>query len=187
MGDGSHRRNPILIGRTVNKTRRLACAALLWALPGCSTSLDLGYNDAGVPYDADCKPGTYTGGYSCIPASGSPFAALGAMGDGSISVTLVPGGAHSLGVAPDASISNMLSGTTETSSLSGVLDCSTRKLTGSLGHVVISSAAGSGTITGSGAFTAIYDADASPPALVDGVLDSPPVLGATCTWSARLE
>ncbi len=174
----------------MNPTQRIACAALLWALCGCSTSLDLGYNDAGVPYDAECKAGTYAGGFSCTPTTTSPLqilGGLGGMGDGSIIITLVPAGAHTLELTPDAGLTTVFSGAISTSSLSGVLDCSTRMLTGSLSHVVFSSSAFNGTISGSGVLSAVYDADASPPGLVNGVLDSPPSLGATCTWSAKLE
>jgi hypothetical protein len=172
----------------VNKARRLACAALLGALPGCGTPLDLGYNDAGVPYDADCRPGTYVGGFSCTPASTSIFAMVGGMGDGSITVTLVPTGAATLAVAPDAAlVSPLITGATSTTALSGILDCPKRQLTGSASDVRFSSPTFSGTLAGMGAFTAVYDADASPPALISGVLDSPPSLGATCTWSAALQ
>ena len=166
---------------------RLACAVVFWVLAGCSTSLDLGYNDAGVQYDADCKSGTYAGGYACTQTSTSALQILGGMGDGSISFTLVPTGAHTLALAPDAGLSAMIMGATETTGLSGILDCSTRKLTGSAGDIAFTSPGFSGTLTGSGQFTAVYDADANPPELVNGVLNSPPSLGATCTWFAKLE
>ncbi len=161
---------------------RLLTLALV--LSGCSTALNLGWNDAGVPYDADCKPGTYSGSYSCTPIPGSLL--QGVSNNGPIAVTLVPAGAGSLALL-DASLSSASTGITTTSSLSGVLDCSTRKLTGKVGAVVISSPTGNGTLSGSGAFDAVYDADASPPALVSGVLDPPAVLAATCTWTATLE
>ena len=54
--------------------RRWAGIAVAWALCGCGTSLDLGSNDAGIPYDADCKAGVYTGTYACTPASGAILA-----------------------------------------------------------------------------------------------------------------
>jgi hypothetical protein len=156
-------------------------------LPGCSTSLDLGYNDAGVPYDADCMPGTYAGGYSCTATSSSLFPGEGTLGDGSLSVTLVPSGAQLLALPSDASLSSGASGATSTSSLAGVLDCPTRQLTGIVGNVIFSSSTFTGTLSGSGVFTAVYDADASPPRLINGVLDPPPTLGAACTWSATLQ
>jgi hypothetical protein len=156
-------------------------------MPGCSTSLDLGYNDAGVQYDAECKPGTYVGGFSCTATSTSIFAGMGGMGDGSITVTLVPAGSDTLTLAPDAALLSNLTGATSTTALSGVLDCSKRTLTGVASHVQFYSPTFTGMLTGMGAFTAVYDADASPPALVNGVLDAPPSLGATCAWSATLE
>jgi hypothetical protein len=158
---------------------------LAWVLSGCGITLDLGSNDAGVPYDADCRPGTYAGSYSCTTKPGSLL--QGVSNNGPITVTLVPAGPGSLALTPDASLSSASSGTASNSSLSGVLDCSKRKLTGMVGEVVISSATFNGTILGSGAFDAVYDADASPPALVGGLLVPPPILAATCTWTATLE
>ena len=145
--------------------RLLACATLACLVSGCSTALDLGSNDAGVPYDADCKPGTYTGSYSCVTTSTSLIAAASS---GHIAVTLVPAGAHTLALEPDASLSLANTGTSATASLSGVLDCPTRMLKGLDGPVVFSAAGFHGVVSGSGSFDAIYDADASPPALVDG-------------------
>ncbi len=175
----------------MNLARRLASAVLALAvalvLGGCSTSIDLGYNDAGVPYDADCKPGTYAGTYSCLAASNSIFPSLSVLGDGSIAVTLVPSGADTLGVERDASLSNVVSGAATKVPLTGVLDCGARKLTGATGNVLFSSTGFSGTVTGAGPFTAVYDPDASPPRLVNGVLDPPSSLGAMCTWSATLQ
>lgn len=165
--------------------RTLSCAGLAWALLACGgTSLDLGSNDAGVPYDADCKPGTYVGTYVCNNTSSSP---LQFSGSGPIAVTLVPGGAQALRIAPDASLSSFASGTASTSSLSGTLECATRQLTGQIDHVVFASSMFSAELAGSGAFTAQYDADASVPALVGGVLDPPSTLSTMCTWSATLQ
>ena len=162
----------------------VAAASVACASVGCGTSLDLGSNDAGVPYDADCKIGTYAGSYACTAASGSPVQ-FSTSGD--ISVTLVPAGATRLALPPDASLSTTNSGTTETSALSGALDCPSRKLTGTLSEVAFMSSTFKGTISGGGEFSATYDADASPPALIDGVMDPPPTLGTTCSWSAQLK
>jgi hypothetical protein len=167
--------------------RPLTCAALAVLLAGCSADLDLGSNDAAIPYDAECRPGTYSGTYDCTTTAGSSFPLSGISGNGTIAITLVPAGAHSLALAPDASLSTTSSGTTSTSSLSGVLDCSTRKLVGTDGHVTFSSASFMGEINGTGSFEATYDADASPPALVGGTLVAPASLAAMCTWSATLE
>jgi hypothetical protein len=164
----------------------LVCAALACSMAGCSTTFDLGSNDAGVPYDADCKPGTYTGSYSCVSTSMSPlFPSV--QGTGPITITLVPAGAHTLVLPPDAALSTTSSGTTDTEALSGVLDCSTRKLTGMTGNLVISSKTFNGTVSGSGGFDAVYNADASPPELDNGTLVPPSVFAASCTWSAKLE
>jgi hypothetical protein len=147
-------------------------ASLAGFLAGCSSTLDLGSNDAGIPYDADCAPGSYSGTYECVVSSGAtvPLSA-----SGSITVVLVPAGAHTLALAPDAA-----------TALSGRLDCSTRALSGKAGPVAFSSSTFNGTVTGAGSLTAAYDADASPPALVGGVLDPPAALDSTCTWSAHL-
>jgi hypothetical protein len=153
-------------------------------LAGCSSTLDLGSNDAGIPYDADCAPGSYTGTYQCVVGSGAtvPISATGA-----ITVVLVPAGAHTLALAPDAALASTTSGTLAVTALSARLDCSTRALSGKAGPVAFSSSTFNGTVTGAGTLTAAYDADASPPALVGGVLDPPAALDSTCTWSAHLE
>ncbi len=162
-----------------------ACVALTCVVSGCITPLDLGSNDAGVPYEASCKVGTYAGTYSCTTTASSPLGGLS--GEGPIVLTLVPTGPRTLGLTPDAALSSTSSGTTATSALSGVLDCSTLKLTGTVTDVVFSSSTFSGTVSGTGVLQAVYDADASPPALVDGVLNPPSTLAATCTWTAQLE
>jgi hypothetical protein len=84
----------------------------------------------------------------------------------------------------------MNSGTTSVTALSGELDCPSgqpAKLTGRDGPVQFASSTFMGVVSGTGALTATYDGDASPPQLVGGVLDSPPSLGSTCTWTATLE
>jgi hypothetical protein len=166
--------------------RLLACVALTCSVAACGTNFDLGSNDAGVPYDADCKPGTYSGTYSCITTSNSPLLPA-AVGSGPIAVTLVPAGAHTLTL--DAALSTMNSGTTTTEALSAELDCPTRKLTGTTGHVVFSipTSGFNGTLSGKGTLAAIYNPDASPPELDNGTLVPPPALSAQCTWSAKLD
>lgn len=155
-------------------------------MAGCSTTFDLGSNDAGVPYDADCKPGTYTGNFSCM--STSTLALLPSMPEaGQITVTLVPAGPHTLALPPDAALSTDYSGTIGTEPLMGVLDCSTRKLTGMTLNVMLRSSTFNGTVNGSGTFDAVYNADASPPELDNGTLSPPSVFATSCTWSAKLE
>jgi len=80
-----------------------------------------------------------------------------------------------------------MSGATESSPLSGTLDCATLTLTGAVGAIAVSSSAFSGTIGEKGVLSAVYDLDASPPALVDGVLDTgSSTTGSKCTWNAQL-
>ena len=155
-------------------------------MAGCSTTFDLGSNDAGAQYDADCKPGTYTGNYSCVSTSTTSFLP-GVQGTGTINVTLVPAGPHTLVLPPDAALSTTSGGTTGTEALRGMLDCPTRKLTGMTGDVLIINSAGNGTVNGNGSFDAVYNADASPPELDNGTLSPPSVFGASCTWSAKLQ
>jgi hypothetical protein len=159
----------------------------LVALPACGLDLNLGVNDAGVPYDAACIPGTYSGMYQCTVGSGSP---LSFSEQGMLSLTLNPAGAHVLALPLDASLVSANSGTTSVTALSGQLECAPgqpAKLVGRDGPVQFASSAFNGVVSGTGALTATYDGDASPPELVDGVLDSPSTLGSTCTWSAILQ
>jgi hypothetical protein len=159
----------------------LVVIPLASSLVACGTSLDLGSNDAGIPYDADCAPGTYSGTYQCTVAPGSP---LTYSTSGPLTFVLAPAGAHKLAMPHDASLVAVASGTTSVSALVGELDCSNRQLVGHDGPIAFSSSSFTGTVTGTGTLTATYDGDASPPQLVDGILDSPPTLGSTCTWSA---
>ena len=147
--------------------------------------MDLGSNDAGIPYDADCKPGVYAGMYMCTPTPGSAFSWNA---NGSLTIALVPSGPTSLTLPPDASLSTSIAaGSTGTSPLSATLNCPTRQLAGTMPEVVFDSADFHATVSGGGAFQARYDADASPPALVDGLMVPPPSLSSSCTWSAQLQ
>jgi hypothetical protein len=174
-------RAPRLLGPIL--ARAGLAPALFCLLCGCSSTLDLGSNDAGVLYDADCKPGTYAGIYACSTSDGSLFAFVPS---GPIVVTLVPIGTGTLALAPDASLSSPVAGidTTSITTLTGVLDCSTRKLKGVVPRVTLSSPTTNITFDGDGEFSATYEPDASPPALIDGVLD-PPSLTSTCSWTAQ--
>lgn len=156
-------------------------AAGLMALGACNATLDLGANDAGVAYDAACKPGTYAGVYQCNAGEGALSTG------GPIAIALAPAGASSLALPPDASLMASGSGTMFASSLAGVLDCPTGKLSGSLSHISIVSATFIGVIAGSGEFSATYDTEGGAPALIDGVMDPPPAVGTTCTWTAQLQ
>jgi hypothetical protein len=52
---------------------------------------------------------------------------------------------------------------------------------------VFSSPTLNGVVKGMGPFEAVYDPDASPPALVNGTMGPPPLLSARCTWTATLQ
>jgi hypothetical protein len=170
--------------------RRVLChvglAATLCGPCACGVSLDLGSNDAGVAYDADCKPGMYSGTYTCS-LEGSLTATLPASGP--LSLTLVTlGQPTTLAVGPDASVSSAISTGTAASALTGKLDCPSRKLTGTVAGATFVSAGFNATVGGAGPLSADYDGDASPPALVNGVMLPPGVGGQSesCTWSASL-
>jgi hypothetical protein len=106
--------------------------------------------------------------------------------NGPIVVTLVPSGADTLALSPDASLSTETSGPMSTATVSGTLECSTRKLKGTVLQIALSSGTLDTTIHGQGDFSATYDPDASPPALIDGVMN-PPLLASTCSWTAQLK
>jgi hypothetical protein len=161
------------------------CAALAWVASACDVTLDLGTNDAAAPYDAACKQGEYVGTYAC--EGGTAASALALSTGGPIAFVLVPSGADTLAVAPDAALSSSASGSSATETFAGTLDCATRRLTGSLGDVVGSSSTIDTMIRGGGAFTAVYVDDAGSPALVGGVFDPPPTLSSSCSWSAVLQ
>jgi hypothetical protein len=162
-------------------TRFFLLSLLVPGAVACGTSLDLGSNDAGIPYDADCVPGVYTGMLSCTVAPSSPVAFSTSA---PLTLVLAPAGGHILALPPDASLVSDNSGTTSVTTLVGRLDCPSRQFVGQDGPVAFSSSAFKGTVSGTGAFTATYDPDASPPQLVNGVLDSAPTLGSNCTWTA---
>ncbi len=176
------RGNPFRLGRIVVWAG--LAPALVWVLCGCSSTLDLGSNDAGVSYDADCRPGTYVGTYACNVSDGGSLFAFPP--NGPLAVTLVPLGAGTLALSPKAPLSTATSGPMSTATLTGTLQCSTRKLKGTIQQVTLSAGTLDTTIHGQGEFSATYDPDASPPALIDGVMN-PPQLTSTCTWTAQLK
>src|SRR5579863_7174600 len=141
---------------------RLLCGvSLAWGVCACSSTLDLGSNDASVPYDADCKPGTYSGTYACTPTADAGAFTLSLPTSGTLSVTLVTEGAPTaLVVIPDAALSTTIQGGTASSTITGTLDCPSRKLTGAIAGPTFSSAMIVIHTEGSGQFSAVYDADA---------------------------
>ncbi len=174
--------NPFRLGRILAWPG--LAPALVCALCGCSSRLDLGSNDAGTSYDADCRPGTYAGTYACDVSDGSSLFAFAP--NGPIAVTLVPMGAGALALSPEAPLSTATSGPMSTATLTGTLECSTRQLKGTVQQITLSSGTLDTTIRGQGEFSATYDPDASPPALIEGVMN-PPQLASTCTWTAQLK
>ncbi len=153
---------------------------------------NLGSNDAGIPYEASCAPGTYVGTYQCA-AGGSaidsavPISADGISASGTLSLDLRPAGAHILALPPDASFSTEMAGVQEIAAIEGTLDCSTGKFTGTEGPVAFMSSDFMGTVGGTGPIQANYDDDGGVPSLVAGTLQSSPALGAmSCRWSAQL-
>src|SRR5580693_3333103 len=101
MGVSAARRRP---------SRFAPCIAtcLAMCLAACGTSLDLGSNDAGIPYEASCAPGTYVGIFQCSGGgsatdSAIPIGAAGISANGTLSLDLRPAGAHVLALPPDAS------------------------------------------------------------------------------------
>ncbi len=117
-----------------------------------------------------------------------------------MSVTLVGDrGGPSLFIASGTKVSSMQLGVATTSDLSGSLDCLTNKLQGTLSQVSFSSASFNGAFQWdkqlSGQLSADYDASASRPALVDGIMVPPQAEGTlgslqaqgTCTWTATLQ
>jgi hypothetical protein len=98
-------------------------------------------------------------------------------------------GASTLYVAPGAMLTGNQAGEAISAPVSGTLDCKTYRLTATIGDIDVSSAAGHGTFHQSASMTALYDPDASPPALVTGTmspLQGQPSLVGSCTWSAEL-
>ena len=146
------------------------------------------------PTNADCVPGTYTGQFTCS------VMALGILKFpwiGSLSITLVAqqsGGGEFpvLTIAPGAKIAGSDShGGMITADLTGQLDCSARKLSGSMQNGAYQNGS-SLNLSFSGALTADYDAQATPRAFANGVMGPlmspqlPTVMG-DCTWTATLQ
>lgn len=169
--------------------KALCCPCLVCLLAACGgEKLVLGGDG-----DAGCVPGTYVGTYQC---NTDPDSSLQATGSGSMSVTLVGDrGGPSLFIASGTKVSSTQLGVATTSDLSGSLDCLTNRLQGTLSQVSFSSASFNGAFNGTGQLSADYDASASRPALVDGIMVPPEAEGTlgglqaqgTCTWTATLQ
>lgn len=147
--------------------------------------------------DSGCVPGQYVGEYSCD--AGATLFGSGS-GNGPIAITLEGDrGGKVLRIAPGVKLTSApQGGFTVASDVSGTLDCTTNRFTGTFGNIVSTSPVATVTFNVTGQLSADYDASA-PPALVNGVLEPPQVpdaglggaaLGgsaASCTWYATLQ
>jgi len=181
----------------------LAHTVAVGALTGCSgEKLFLGGGG-----DSGCVPGTYAGVYSCNMGSDASFqvtgfdaAAFQQQASGRIAFELQGDlGGKALYIAPGSKFTSTQSGSlasvdlsgTSSSDLSGTLDCARYRLTGTLTNVTFTSMTFTVAEKGVGDVSADYDASASQPALVNGVINPPPTLpgffSTTCTWTAALQ
>ncbi len=157
-------------------------SSIAMALVGCSGDrLVLGGGG-----DSGCVPGLYVGSYTCKQDGAAPLSPAGP-----VSILLQGDqGASSLAIAPGTTLSGSQSGTNYVMPLTGSLDCTAHVLHGTLGDVDLTAMGTHLTIHQAAPMTARYDADASPPALVDGVwtaAQGQTLLGGPCEWSAQLQ
>ena len=167
--------------------RLVACVALTCSVAACGNNFNLGSNDAGVPYDADCKPGTYSGTYSCTSIDARRRSGGRAAGNGTSRSRSFRRRSHAGAHARRGAQDHDRPGPPVIEPLTRRSTVSTRQLDGATQEVFVVASGFSGKVTGKGTLTAIYNADASPPELDNGNLVPPPTLTATCTWSAKLE
>jgi hypothetical protein len=153
---------------------------------------------------SNCQPGTYTGAFKTHVTNDAGgilglFAALFSLDwDGTISVAL-QGTATTqqngefayttLTIAPGATMSGADQyGGHFSATLSGQLDCTTGRFTGSISNGSYVYQGDAGSIAMSGDFSATYDGSTNPPSLRDGQLSvgSPQLAttGASGTWQA---
>jgi len=189
------------MGKTIRHVW-LAHTVAVSALTGCSGErLFLGGGG-----DSGCVPGTYAGTYDCNTSSDASFlvpgfdAAIFQQMSGQIAFKLQGDvGGKALYIAPgslftatqSASVASVdLSGTTS-AELSGTLDCASYRLTGTLSKFALTLTTGTFAAKGMGDLSADYDASASPPVLVNGVIHPPQALtgtfAGTCAWTAALQ
>jgi hypothetical protein len=159
-------------------------SSIAMALVGCSGDrLVLGGGG-----DSGCVPGLYVGSYTCTQDGAAPLSP-----QGPLSLVLQGDlGASSLTIAAGTTLSGSASGTNFVMPLTGSLDCTATPhvLHGTLGDVDFTATGTHLTIHQAVPMTARYDADASPPGLVDGTWTEPQyqtLLGGPCEWSAQLQ
>jgi hypothetical protein len=153
---------------------------------------------------SNCQPGTYTGTFKTHVTNDAGgllglFASLFSFDwDGTISITLQgtattqQNGEFSyttLTIAPGATMSGSDQyGGHFGATLSGQLDCTTGRFTGTISNGTYSYQYDAGSLSMSGDFSATYDGSTNPPSLSNGQLDvgSPqlPTTAAVGTWSA---
>jgi hypothetical protein len=162
------------------------------ALIGCGSEQLL----LGGGGNSACVPGTYAGVYDCttIVDSSAQFDAIGGVGvsRGPIVFELQGDrGGKALHIATGSHITAMMAGGVTTVEFSGTLDCTTYELTGTVSSYTFTSPTIMAVTQVSGSISADYNAVASSPALVDGMLSlqslAQPVTSGTCTWSASLQ
>jgi hypothetical protein len=165
----------------------VSCACLPLMLVACGgPSLVLGGGG-----DSGCVPGVYSGKYECT--TGADAAPQGGTGPLSLKLEGDLGG-KTLNIASGTKLSSSVDGIVFSADLSGSLDCTTDRLKGTLQNFVTTAASFTFSLKGNGSISADYDASASPPALVGGVLSTPqlvqsglPTLAGSCTWTAKLQ
>jgi hypothetical protein len=156
--------------------------------------------------DSGCVPGIYAGTYACNTSSDASFQVTGfdaasiQQMSGRIALALQGDfGGKELHIAPGSTLTTIqsvsfgspaLSGTSS-ADISGTLDCTRYRLTGTLSNATFTSMSFTAVTKGVGDLSADYDASASPPALVNGVVNPPQALpgifSGTCTWMAALQ
>lgn len=141
--------------------------------------------------DSGCVPGVYSGTYECT--TGTDASAQSGVGPLSLKLEGDLGG-KTLNIASGTKLSSSAAGIVYSAEVVGSLDCTTNRLDGTLQNFVTSSASFTFSLKGAGSISADYDASASPPALVGGVLGTPPLvqtglptIASSCTWTAKLQ
>jgi hypothetical protein len=163
-----------------------------------------------------CEPGTYAGYYDCSSGSDASFpgvldasfpgvvdasfpgavdASFPGAGPGPIVFNLQGDlGGKALYIAPGSKLGENMLGLMFVADLSGMLDCTTRRLSGRLKNITVSTSSFISTSKQDGDLSADYDlrTSSSPPEFVNGVIDNGSTsIGTftfqtpTCSWTAQ--